>query len=242
MRPSSTAAGIFSPRPAASFSLYLPSSADRRFRPIGRSDLQALVVVASPVGLERYGLMPSMRTPSSTASGSRSARSDGTFWLRNPVLARWVGRRWTRSAASSSPPPTPCCTWCAMAGCTSGPARRSSTSPMPTAGPRRWRRPGCYGVCACKASPPGCHISRSWRPPERELGGGARASWRPDDGRPGPAPGARARHAGRPGDDRSGDGLDRPRPDRVVLWPAAGARRARPRAGGGERRPGRAPR
>ena len=38
------------------FSLYLPSSADRRFRPIGRSDLQALVVVASPVGLERYGL------------------------------------------------------------------------------------------------------------------------------------------------------------------------------------------
>lgn len=38
------------------FSLYLPSSADRRFRPIGRSDLRVLVVVASPVGLERYGL------------------------------------------------------------------------------------------------------------------------------------------------------------------------------------------
>ena len=38
------------------FSLYLPSSADRRFRPIGRSDLRALVVVTSPSGLERYGL------------------------------------------------------------------------------------------------------------------------------------------------------------------------------------------
>ena len=32
------------------FSLYLPSSTDRRFPPIGRRDLRALVVVASPVG------------------------------------------------------------------------------------------------------------------------------------------------------------------------------------------------
>jgi hypothetical protein len=40
------------------FSLYLPSATDRRFRVFGRRDLRALVVVASPEGLERYGLAP----------------------------------------------------------------------------------------------------------------------------------------------------------------------------------------
>ena len=38
------------------FSLYLPSLTDRRFPAIGRRDLRALVVAASPPGLERYGL------------------------------------------------------------------------------------------------------------------------------------------------------------------------------------------
>ena len=38
------------------FSLYLPSVTDRRFPPIGRHALRALVVVASPEGLECYGL------------------------------------------------------------------------------------------------------------------------------------------------------------------------------------------
>jgi len=38
------------------YSLHLPSLIDRRFRAFGRRDLRALVVVASPPGLEKYGL------------------------------------------------------------------------------------------------------------------------------------------------------------------------------------------
>jgi hypothetical protein len=40
----------------ALFSLYLPSVTDSRFPPIGRRDLRALIVAASPAGLERYNL------------------------------------------------------------------------------------------------------------------------------------------------------------------------------------------
>ncbi|MFQ5858155.1 MAG: CHAT domain-containing protein, partial [Anaerolineae bacterium] len=36
------------------FSLYLPSSTDRRFPPIGQRDLRALILVANPQGLGRY--------------------------------------------------------------------------------------------------------------------------------------------------------------------------------------------
>jgi len=42
----------------APFSLYLPCLTDRRFPPIGRRDLRALVLVASPAGLEQYRLDP----------------------------------------------------------------------------------------------------------------------------------------------------------------------------------------
>ena len=38
------------------FSLYLPSLTDRLFPPIGRRDLRALVLAASPEGLEQYSL------------------------------------------------------------------------------------------------------------------------------------------------------------------------------------------
>jgi hypothetical protein len=38
------------------FSLYLPSTTDQRFPPIGRRDLRALVVVANPQGLKEYRL------------------------------------------------------------------------------------------------------------------------------------------------------------------------------------------
>jgi len=38
------------------FSLYLPSIAHRSFPPIGRRDLRALILIASPHGLEQYGL------------------------------------------------------------------------------------------------------------------------------------------------------------------------------------------
>jgi WD40 repeat protein len=40
------------------FSLYLPSLTDRRFPPIGRRDLRALVIAACPSDLERYGFEP----------------------------------------------------------------------------------------------------------------------------------------------------------------------------------------
>ena len=40
------------------FSIYLPSTTDRRFRDFGRADLRALLVVASPTGLERFGFQP----------------------------------------------------------------------------------------------------------------------------------------------------------------------------------------
>jgi hypothetical protein len=40
------------------FSLYLLSTADQRFPPIGRLDLRALIVVANPDGLDWYNLTP----------------------------------------------------------------------------------------------------------------------------------------------------------------------------------------
>ena len=40
------------------FSLYLPSSTDRYFPPIGKRNLRAVIVVASPHDLERYNLHP----------------------------------------------------------------------------------------------------------------------------------------------------------------------------------------
>ena len=43
---------------AVPYSLYLPSITDRRFPPMGRRDLRALIVAASPAGLEQYRLAP----------------------------------------------------------------------------------------------------------------------------------------------------------------------------------------
>lgn len=40
------------------YSLYLPSVTDRRFPPIGRRDLRALLLIANPPGLEQYSLPP----------------------------------------------------------------------------------------------------------------------------------------------------------------------------------------
>ncbi|WP_189523650.1 hypothetical protein [Nostoc sp. PA-18-2419] len=38
------------------FSFYIPANTDRRFSPIGRRDLKALVFVASPSDSQRYNL------------------------------------------------------------------------------------------------------------------------------------------------------------------------------------------
>src|SRR4051812_17954295 len=40
------------------FSLYLPSTSDRRFPPIGSRDLRALILVAEPSDLKQWGLVP----------------------------------------------------------------------------------------------------------------------------------------------------------------------------------------
>lgn len=53
-------------------SLYLPAVTDRRFRPIGRRDLRALVVVASPTDIETKYRMPSFDAATAVA-GVRAA-------------------------------------------------------------------------------------------------------------------------------------------------------------------------
>jgi hypothetical protein len=53
------------------YSLYLPSTTDQRFPPIGRRDLRALVVVANPQGLEEYRLAPF--DAAAAAAGVRAA-------------------------------------------------------------------------------------------------------------------------------------------------------------------------
>jgi hypothetical protein len=58
----------------APFSLYLPSLTDRRFPPLGRRDLRALIVASSPAGLARYRLQPF--DAAAAVAGIRSALGD----------------------------------------------------------------------------------------------------------------------------------------------------------------------
>ena len=44
--------------PRVPLSIHLPTATDRRFPPCGRADMRALVLVASPPGLERFGFSP----------------------------------------------------------------------------------------------------------------------------------------------------------------------------------------
>ncbi len=44
--------------PRVPLSIHLPTASDRRFPPCGRADMRALVLVASPPGLERFGFSP----------------------------------------------------------------------------------------------------------------------------------------------------------------------------------------
>ena len=64
------------------FSLYLPSVTDRRFPPIGRRDLRALIIAASPGDLEqRFGLK--QFDVASAVAGVRAGLGD----IRHTVLA-----------------------------------------------------------------------------------------------------------------------------------------------------------
>jgi hypothetical protein len=47
---------FLSPKQRAPFCLYLPRVTDRRFPPISRIDLRALILAANPSGSEKYGL------------------------------------------------------------------------------------------------------------------------------------------------------------------------------------------
>lgn len=76
------------------FSLYIPSLTDRRFPPIGRRDLRALVVAASPAGIEQYKLEPfdvraaveSVRTGLGTIPGDVLAPLDVEGSVGPPTL------------------------------------------------------------------------------------------------------------------------------------------------------------
>ena len=72
------------------FALDLPSGSDRRFPPLGRSDLQALVVVASPPGLERFRLEP---FDEAAAVASVTAALDEAGGLPRRILARLDGAK-----------------------------------------------------------------------------------------------------------------------------------------------------
>jgi hypothetical protein len=67
------------------FCLYLPSVTDRRFPPIGRLDLRALILVASPAGLERYGL--AAFDPAAAAKSVCTALGE----IPSAVLGAWEG-------------------------------------------------------------------------------------------------------------------------------------------------------
>jgi hypothetical protein len=72
------------------FSLYLPSLTDRRFPPIGRRDLRALVLIAGPEELDGDYRLASFDIPSTIASLQQSLGS-----IPNDIL-RWMdqwGRR-----------------------------------------------------------------------------------------------------------------------------------------------------
>jgi hypothetical protein len=78
-------------RQQAPLSLYVPSVADRRFPPIGRDDLRALVLAASPPGLGR-DLPRSTSARQSAVSGRPSGRSCAMCWQRARTGRRRTGR------------------------------------------------------------------------------------------------------------------------------------------------------
>jgi WD40 repeat protein/energy-coupling factor transporter ATP-binding protein EcfA2 len=67
------------------FSLYLPSVTDQRFPPIGRRDLRALILVASPQDSEQWGLAPF--DAATTVAGVRAALGE----IQADVLAAVEG-------------------------------------------------------------------------------------------------------------------------------------------------------
>ena len=66
--------GVLAQDQRTPFSLHIPSMTDRRFPPIGRRDLRALLLVASPKDSDAYNLAPF--DVAATVAGVRSALGD----------------------------------------------------------------------------------------------------------------------------------------------------------------------
>ena len=203
------------------FSLYLPAVTDRRFPAIGRLDLRALVVVASPAGLEKYGLQPfdAAETVTTLAKAFGAIPCDFLADVPGAVgpptldafCERIVAERYTLVHVVCH-------------GATN--ARDGETSlflAAPGGGLDRGRR-----HAARAASWP---VGRGCRPAARGLFGclrdrlarrGGRA------GRPGAAPGARAGHARGDRHVRPGVAEHGPSPGCRLLHPPGPARRGRP--------------
>jgi hypothetical protein len=95
------------------FSHYLPSLTDRRFSPIGRRDLRALILVASPDGLSRYKM--AHFDVAAAVSGVQAALGPIPFTVLADIEGAADRRRSTRYALASPPSTTRCCMWSAMA-------------------------------------------------------------------------------------------------------------------------------
>ena len=96
------------------FSLYLPSPSDIRFRPFGRRDLRALIVVANPEDLARYGLAP---FDAARGIASVTAALGEILRMCSRLVRPTRGHRPSMRSQSASPPSaTPCCISFATAG------------------------------------------------------------------------------------------------------------------------------
>ena len=180
----------------APFSLYLPSVTDRRFPPFGRHDLRALVVVASPQGLDAYDLTPF--DTAATIAGIRTALGE----IPCDVLAADDG---------SAGPADPRCHRGAHHCRALHPApHRHATGRCSRSGETVLYLADADGqvdhVSALEAHRPPGRTRRRPRPAASRIPGGLRERQRCGGGggclrRPRPAPGPRAGYAGRGGDD-----------------------------------------
>ena len=220
------------------FSLYLPSVTDRRFPPIGRRDLRALIIAASPADLEqRFGLKEF--DVGKAVAGVRAGLGE----IPHAVLAD----------AAAVPD-------------AAGPPTLDALAERITAEPITLLHFICHGQVADNgetviyladaenrvAPVPASQLIERLRRLQGARGlprfaflstcESAAPEAEACAGRAGPAAGTRPGHAGSGRHDPEGVGGHRRRAGGRLLSPAAGARPARPRPSGSGRRPGRAAR
>ena len=226
------------------FSLYLPSTRDRRFGAIGRRDLRVLIVAASPSNLTRYQLAPF--DVAAAVASVQTALGD----IPSDVLA--TGENASTIAEVAGPATLDAIADRITAGAYTllhvvghGSVARDGDEPLettlylanpdgtvdPVEGTQLLERLNRLNP---RAGVPAAGLPRGLRNGQRH---GRSRGW---PRRSCPAPGARARDAGGGGDDRQGDTRHRLGPGGEVLRAAARPRSARSGAGRGHRRIGRA--